>query len=241
MNKKFISAVMAGAMAVSALGVVASADITPATQENAEMEKAGSKSYAISAQMQAVALNVTLPSSVRAVINPYGVTVTIEDVGKTSTAGVTSPVYTIANNTEDMAVIVKATASAEIPKGSTAKIAANKTNPSAATSAVTLANETNHYVYAEVFASTALTTDPAALDTPVVFLEKDAAPQELLKLTKAASATAPEKGYFQISGDLAGKPATPFSTTDKVNYTLVLDIEPANPTTVATSAVGSGA
>lgn len=242
MNKKFISAILAGAMVVSTMGVVASAAdaYTPATQENAELEKAGSKSYAIAAQMQAPALNVTLPTAVKAVLNPYGIQVEIEEVGKTGTDGVTSPVYTIANNTTDFGVIVKATASAAVPKGSNAKIS----------EASGLTTDTENKVYAEVKAAIALANanDMKSTGTPIVFKDSAATgykaeAKELLVLTKAAAANTPEKGYFQISGELSGAPETAFTVNDKVNYTLVLDIEPASAETgkpAATTKVGTG-
>ncbi|MDE7288188.1 MAG: hypothetical protein K2N71_01630 [Oscillospiraceae bacterium] len=107
MNKKVISSVLAGAIALSTMGVSAfAADKT--------IKTAGATTYKVSATLAAPEINVTLPGTVAAVVNPYGVS--FEMKGQTYGAqGVTSPTYTIINNTTASAVSVVATATLTVP------------------------------------------------------------------------------------------------------------------------------
>ncbi|MDE5859479.1 MAG: hypothetical protein K2H23_03695 [Oscillospiraceae bacterium] len=107
MNKKVISSVLAGVMALSTLGVSASA-------ADKAIKAAGATTYKVSATLAAPEINVTLPGSVAAVVNPYGVS--FEMKGETYGAqGVTSPIYTIKNNTTASAISVTATATLTVP------------------------------------------------------------------------------------------------------------------------------
>ena len=109
MNKKVISSVLAGAIALSTLGVSAFAATADKT-----IKTAGATTYKVTGTLAAPEINVTLPSAVAAVVNPYGVS--FEMKGQTYGAqGVTSPLYTIKNNTTASAVSVVATATIAVP------------------------------------------------------------------------------------------------------------------------------
>ena len=107
MNKKVISAALASVMALSTLSVSAFA-------ADKIVKTAGATTYKVSATLAAPEINVTLPGTVAAVVNPYGVS--FEMKGQTYGAqGVTSPTYTIVNNTTASAVSVVATATLTVP------------------------------------------------------------------------------------------------------------------------------
>lgn len=240
MNKKFISAILAGALSISAMSISAFATaFTPSSGDTADLEKAGAKTYAIQAGFQAPSISVTIPSAVKAVLNPYGVKVELED-GFTGVGGITSPVYTISNNTTDFGIIVKATATATLPSGTTIT--------DVATDDTSLADDTDHKVYAQVKASVKTDTAPAKLGDGIFFLKEadTAKARELLILTKATEAqgkVTPVEGYFQIDGEVSGKPTKAWSATDKVTLNLILDIEPASAETgkpAETTKIGSG-
>lgn len=240
MNKKFISAILAGAMAVSTLGIsVFAADgVTPNKQEDAAY---GTKaqSYKVNAGVEVPEMKVTIPAVVNAVINPYGVSIKINDetVGD---AGIISPVYTITNNTENLGIKVTATASAT---SDTVKIldtkAAGWTDNGKNT-----ATGNQPEAYAEVFAS----VDPdTAVDTvgtgkEVIFknsADKDytETPVVLMVLTQSTTddtvSEAKNVGYFQIHGSVSNLDNANKEikwSKEKISYVLVLDITPAKAT-----------
>lgn len=107
MNKKVISAIMAGAVALSTMG-------TSVFAADKVVKTAGATTYKVSATLAAPEINVTLPGAVSAVVNPYGVNFEMKGVAYGS-QGVTSPLYTILNNTTASAVSVVATATLTVP------------------------------------------------------------------------------------------------------------------------------
>lgn len=239
MNKKFISAIMAGACALSCMSISAFADdaFVPVVPED-EMEQAGQKTYEMTVGFEAPAINVTLPTTMTAVLNPYGVQIELEDIGKTSKDGVTSPVYTIANNTTDFGIIVKATAKGTDGTGDDkAEIA----------SSGSLGNDTGNKVYATVKASINKEIACADTSTKIVFKTSGATAQQLLVLTKASKPekkVVPVEGYFQIGGEISGKPTKAWNAVSSVKLDLILDIEAASADdggAAATTAIGTGA
>ena len=104
MNKKIISAVLAGACAVSAMSTSAFA-ATAAT--NKQVTAISQVKLSATAAVASPVLNVSVPTAVAAVINPYGVSVTTKD-GNVYDKGVSSVVYTIINQTESSGIQVTA-------------------------------------------------------------------------------------------------------------------------------------
>lgn len=109
MNKKIVSAVLAGACAVSAMGFSVSA----ATAGNKSYTSASSVKLSASASIVTAEINVSVPSSISAVINPYGVP--IENKGDVYAAGVASPIYSIVNQSKVSNILINATASVTVP------------------------------------------------------------------------------------------------------------------------------
>lgn len=238
MNKKIVSSILAGACALSCMSLSAFAEdaFVPVVGDT-EIEQTGSTSYSFSVGFQAPAINVTLPSEIKAVLNPYGIQVEIEDVGKASTDGVTSPVYTIANNTLDFGIVVKATAKADVGTGDNVA--------TLATSAVST-GDTGNKVYATVKASVNKETACADTTAPIIFKASNTTAQELLILTKATKPdrkVIPAEGYFQIGGSISDTPTKKWDKITPIKLDLILDIEAASAETGATaenSAVGAG-
>lgn len=89
---------------------------TPAPYvNNKNISLAGAANYTFTASLAVPAINVTVPSSISAVINPYGVAIKTNG-GSYSADGVTSPLYTIRNKTETSAVAIRATTYLTVPK-----------------------------------------------------------------------------------------------------------------------------
>lgn len=245
MNKKFISAIMAGALAISSLGISAfAADpaFTPSTDKGAAY--AGkAQSYKIAATLATPELKVTLPTAITAVINPYGIKAT---VGKDAagTNGVVSPVYAIKNKSMDMAITVSATASATV----TDKISliTDKTKVPTLDSATQLykafaSTDETKEVFAELCASPDETTAPARVGSNgIIFVaEADAEAAKVMDITGASSSNADgDVGYIQIQGVVSNMSSDKavnhtWTSADKVNLVLVLDITPSKATTTA--------
>lgn len=116
MNKKVISAIMAGAMALSTMGVSSFA----ATSGDKEVTAAGQTTFKISAAVAAPVISVTVPSNVAAVINPYGVSINIKgQTDPVGAGGVSSVTYKIVNKTTASKIKVSATPTITVP---TAKV-----------------------------------------------------------------------------------------------------------------------
>lgn len=110
MNKKVISAILAGACAVSAM----SFSVSAATTQKAATAGTDVKLTASVVPVVPV-INVTVPSGVSAVLNPYGIAVTDKSGNKYGPDGVTSELYTIINQTTTSNVEVKVTPTVTVP------------------------------------------------------------------------------------------------------------------------------
>ena len=82
---------------------------------NKSISAAGATNYTFTASLATPAINVTVPSSISAVINPYGVAIRTSS-GNYGADGITSPLYTIRNKTETSAVAIRAATYLTVPK-----------------------------------------------------------------------------------------------------------------------------
>ena len=226
MNKKIISTILAGACALSAMSFSAFADANLAKQEDNQLEKAAAKTYSITAGVPTPALNVTIPTSINAIINPFGVAIEIEDVGMTGTTGVTSPVYTITNNTTTFGIDVYATATVKASTGIT--IGANPSD----TSATTKTAQPTLLAAVQTAVGTAITADPT--QKVLTFTDMSAAnatapaAKNIMSLPKVDTSSKAWSGYIQIGG--TSNPKAEWDSKDKLTLTLILDIKPSSET-----------
>ena len=261
MNKKVISSVLAGAMALSTLGVSAfAADKTVKT--------AGATTYKVAATLAAPEINVTLPGAISAVVNPYGVS--FEMKGQTYGAqGLTSGLYTIKNNTTASAVQVNVTATLTVPttksgSGADATITPNIAVLTKAASDYAKLKEKSIYavIAGDVGTNLPVSTKDDAIPAltlfgddagenvaPVPFVDdtlvtktnpSTAKPALLMTIPKATKAVAESAegandgveatfgyGQFQIGGDITPNSVAVWTSADKINFNIVLDIGPA--------------
>ena len=120
--KKIVSAILAGACAVSAMSLSASA------LSNKDVSTAGEVKLSASAVVATPEVSVSVPSSIAAVINPYGTKVTVKGVeyGKT---GVASPVYTIINKTTSSPIQVSVKPTIAVPTTKVSVLVTSTANP----------------------------------------------------------------------------------------------------------------
>lgn len=220
MNKKVISSVLAGAMAVSTMGVVASA----AESSNAFTAKAEIKEFTI---------NADIPAELETFINPYGAQVkgdagtgVVDAIGYSD--GIISPVYSIENKDNNAGLKVSATA----------KITGSKTvaiNTKALDDAK-LQKATDKQVFAflnttvdaagtpakPVFANTAYVNNA----NQVAFTEDGTKAANIMTLDKG-NATTGKTGYFYVGGQCTPNPETAWDSKDTVTVDLILDLVPS--------------
>lgn len=214
-TRKIFAAAMAGLCAVSAMGVSAFAET---------VDTAGAKSYKVSAGFQAPTIDVTVPEEVAAIINPYMIQVKLSDTVSYEAEGIASPKYTITNNSTEVGINVKATYSAEGLDGVVATAAAATTgNTDKKKLAYVTLNATSPLDITDLAACTPATGDITPL---VMDVTENATPAMLLRLdTKTAGNN---EGEFWIGGDVIEEPTEKWSTADRLNINVVLDINPFN-------------
>ena len=206
-TKKIFAAALAGLCAVSAMGVSAFAADNETT-----VEAAGEKAYKITAGFVAPTMDVTVPTEIKGVINPYKIKIELDGV-EAEAEGVASPRYAIKNNSADVGVKVNATYSADGLDGIVATEAAATTG------------NTKGQKLAYVTLNAALGTDAAAETTKVMSATEETA-NEILKLD-AAGGTNPS-GEIWLGGAVIETPAEKWTTKDKLTINVVLDLVPFN-------------
>lgn len=196
-------------------------------------------------------IDVSVPSSITAIINPYGVKVNVGGVEYGAT-GVASPVYTIVNKTVGVAVKIDGAASLTVPsieytneKGETM----SKQSIQVLDSPYGIANQTVKSVCAYVLAQkgTLQVGRDSADDPPDLF--ESGVPQFDENTLVFADLTDPYSGntantgtiavldkaddetltyaQFRISGDITGDSVGKWNESDRINLNLVLYITPA--------------
>lgn len=217
MNKKVISSVLAGAMAISTMSVAASA--TEST--NTFSAKAGLKEFTI---------NADIPAELETFINPYGAQVkgttgtgVVTAVGYSD--GIISPVYSIKN--KDTNTGLKVSATAKITGSSTVTL---MTKPM-------LEDKLEKATEKQVFAflnttKNANTTTPIFSSTKyvgneeqIVFTEDGTKAAGIMSLTNSSGDNA--TGYFYVGGQCTPNPETAWDSKDTVAIDLILDLVPS--------------
>lgn len=221
MNKKLTSAVLAGAMALSMTGI--SAFAADATQTVAA---AGETTFKATAAFAPVAIDVVLPTTITAAINPYKIDYQFAGTAA-GTSGVISPVYEIENKTTDYGVKVAAKVWAT-PAGDVSVATLDRKTGAVPTFKNDNTEEKQIFAYLNTtvaadqsFANDTYTADDA---TQVLFTEDE--PENAVLLMQIAKATG--KGYFQIQGDCVEEPEEKWAATDKVDLNIIFDINPYN-------------
>lgn len=114
-TRKVISAILAGACALSAMSIsaLASSDASTTTtvKDTGKVVSVGETKYTVAGTVVTPVISVSLPSTLSAVINPYGVGVTDSKGNEYSSSGIASSEYVIRNYTTTSKVVVTAKAS----------------------------------------------------------------------------------------------------------------------------------
>lgn len=221
MNKKVISSVLAGAMAVSTMGVAASAATGNTSEGNVAMSaKAG--------LLEAV-IDATLPTDLETFINPYGAQVSTTATtgvvaGVKYSDGIISPTYSIKN--EDTTAGLKVTATAKITGSSTVTIMTkpmleDRLEKATEKQVFAFLNTTTDAVTSKpVFASTSFVGN----DQQIAFSEDGTKKSDIMLIGKT---TTDNTGYFYVGGQCTPNPETAWDSKDTITVDLILDLSPS--------------
>lgn len=240
MNKKrFASLALAGAMAVSMAAPAVAAD----------------QNTVITATYQETELAVTVPATASAIINPYGLPVTMEDA-VTSISGqpITMAAPLVIENQSAVALKVGANVKTVLTGITALETAANK--------GTVAGDTTGKKIYVEFQAFTADGVDGTSAADPTVTNPKFAALKDSdavlkavldastagvdatgdLVLREGKDAMSQDGGvaFVRLSGVAAKKPATDWAETDKFVTTITYSFEPSTYTKSAGTITGAG-
>ena len=222
-----------------------SGKVSPAAVSTKDIKTAGTTSYSVSALLAVPSINVTMPSVISAVINPYGTPISTRN-GDYGADGVTSPVYTIRNKTQSNAVAVRAETYLTVPKDKTGEptitVCANpddvKKVKGKALSAYLLAFVSESSVKDEGSESKDLleaNNVEYARDTAIVFADATVNAENSNKGTLMVIPRAKYEdntlaayyyGHFRISGAVTDSSAANWNSSDKVTLVVVFNIAP---------------
>lgn len=228
MNKKVISSVLAGAMAVSTMSVAASAADNKTTESN--------NAITAKASIMEATINANIPAELETFINPYGAQVSTTTTDNIEAAikysdGLISPTYKIENL--DNSAGLKVNATATIAGSSTVTVMTKPMDD------IKLQKATEKQVFAflntttdnagaskPVFASTSYTGN----DQQVAFTEDGTKAADIMTINKAAAAGTADvgaTGWFYVGGQCTPNPETAWDSKDTVTLNLVLDLVPS--------------
>lgn len=228
--KKLLAGILAIAAVLSgSVGASAAAATKNVTKNYGEI------SYDVSANLPKVTLNLVMPSTIKAALNPYGVGIKIEDAESwvTNTMGIVSLAYPIVNKSTDYGVYFDAVAytstSGEWQVTKTAVqngIKGANMSLTAANTAEDLADEDNYSNTASAASGSAQGNLP--LDSTAA---NGRTSQEKFAYIPAATADTPQQKIFiGFTGKLADdSAATPVKWTenDSINVNVILRVFPA--------------
>lgn len=212
-------------------------------EETLEPEETDKSELPVEAILEVPSINVTVPSSITAIINPYGVPVNINGTEYGAT-GIASPVYTIINRTTTSGIKVMGTASLTVPvHQDTNEPAIQVVNSPAAVEnqrvkslcayvlALTSTEQLDVYSTYELpdlFAQ----GDPRFDDSTLVFTDltndpyAEAGTGLIVELDKAESDEKFTYAQFKIAGDITSGDVSMWTSADVINLNLVLDLVP---------------
>lgn len=211
MKNKIGAFALVCAMAVSAVNFSVYAEETNVTSPN-QMQ------FEVTAEFALPAMDVTFPTSIVAVINPYHLNVE-KDGWVTGVSGVTSPEYEIANNSSETGISVDAKLSAV--GSSSVRIASSPIFRNDGTEEKQVFAFLNTTTEKGIYSNSKYT---AGDKTQLVFTET--APDNFTELMRIGTSSS---GFFRIQGEVVEEPAVKWSTGDSVTFNIVFDVSPYNP------------
>ena len=214
--KKVISSIIASAVAVSTLGVSAFAAVPAAAKLDSS-----TKTYDISAGLNGAEITASIPTEIKAVINPYNAIITDSVYGSSFASGVASPTYQIINGMADKLAV---TATPTITSSKTVEISETPLAENLVDKTVFayLNTTTLEDTGAPIFRNTHYDENDS---TQAVFKEEGEAKANIMIIGSTSDAS--QNGYFRVEGECTQKPEEAWNAKDTVKLGLVLDLAPS--------------
>ena len=212
-----------------------------APEETEQADETEKPEESAKAELDVPSIDVSVPTSITAIINPYGVPINIAGVEYGST-GIASPVYTIKNKTTTSAIKVIGTASVVVPviEDTNTPVIQVVDSPEA----VKAQNVKSLCAYVLAYASSVQMDNDSELpdlfgqgdpefdaDSTLVFADvtdpyESARTGEIAVLDKAEADGKFTYAQFKITGDITSDSVAVWDETDMIVLNLVLDIVP---------------
>ena len=182
------------------------------------------KVFEVQAEFNLPALDITFPTSVCAVINPYRLNV--EQDGVTwGNSGITSPEYEIVNNSPDIGIEINTKLFA-IGSSVVDIVSVDE----ATGSAPLFRNDGTENKQVFAYLNTTLIKGIYANSEYIVgdsaqLAFSESIPEKYVKLMRIEPMSA---GFFRIQGSVVEEPAVKWSTGDSVTFNIIFDITPYN-------------
>ena len=222
----------------------------PVDEDNSEM---AAVDLPIDVIVEVPTIDVTVPSSISVIINPYGLPINIDGVEYAAT-GISSPVYTIINKSTDSGIKVIGTASVTVPAIQTkneAGLTEIKSTIQVVNAPTEVSKQTEKSLCAYILAygskeqisvdsvgelpNLFANGDPQFDDDTLVFTDltdpnsgNSAATETIVVLDKAESENTVTYAQFRIAGEVTDNCVEQWTLADEVTLNLVLNIVPAN-------------
>ncbi len=230
---------MAGILAI--VSVLSVSTVAQAAQKTKTVKRQGEVEYDVEATRLKVAMNLIVPSKMKAALNPYGVDFDVDDAGDVSSnSGIVSAAYPLENLSTDCGLFVDAVAiTTTTNKNLNVTTGALTPGVKGANMAVKAATtEAGLAGYSNVKKAATSATDQGNLpldstvpaDKTKGIVKGQTSLQKLAYVPASADGETPSKVFIGFVGKLAGDSADTvinWTDNDSININLVLKITPA--------------
>lgn len=212
------------------------------TVQNKTVASIGSAKYTFTATVASPVIDVSVPTGIAAVINPYGVAITTKDGNSYGAEGIASPVYTIRNKTLTNAVSIGAELYLTVPKDKNGVPSITvyenpkdvKNSTEKALSAYLLAYVSEDATFnADYEDKNLIEANNVTYSAGKTLVFADATSDggnsskgTLMVIPKAEDKQDYYYGQYKVSGEVSDNSKADWSSADKFSLTLILDITP---------------
>lgn len=231
---------LAGILAIAAVlsGSVGAITASAATTTKTVTKNFGEASYDVSANLPKVTLNLVMPSTIKAALNPYGVGIKIDDAESwvSNAMGIVSLAYPIVNKSKDYGVYFDAEAYTSTSGEWDVTKTAVEDGTKAANMSLTAANTAEEIADEDNYSNTASAASGTSQgNLPLDSTATDGRTSQEKFAYVPAAVSGQQKIYIGFTGKLAdSSDSTPVKWTenDSINVNVILRVFPA-PKTLA--------
>lgn len=218
MNKKILSSILAGVMTVSTLSISASATVLAPKKLDSS-----TTTYTVDATLNNTEITASIPTAIKAVINPYKALITETNYADSMASGIASPAYKIINGMDKkLAVTVTPT----ITSSKTVELSETPLKQEGLTDKMVFAYLNTTTLESDDDVPLFRNTHYDASDkSQAIFKEEGEATANIMIIDETGGDV--DTGYFRVEGDCTEKPEEKWTEKDTIKLSLVLDLAPS--------------